>query len=74
VRSACCAALPISLTTANDDGGTVQSGRAGADARDRIDDRRIPGEHQRFSLWSFIVTAIGLGVLYRRNSRNIAIA
>ena len=26
-----------------------------------------------FSLWGLVVTAIGLGVLYRRNSRNIAI-
>jgi len=27
-----------------------------------------------FTLWGFVVDAIGLGVLYRRNSRNIAIA
>lgn len=27
-----------------------------------------------FSLWAFIVTGIGLGVLYRRSARNIAIA
>jgi hypothetical protein len=26
-----------------------------------------------FSLWGLVVTAIGLGVLYRRNSTNIAI-
>jgi len=35
--------------------------------------RTILGSISVFSIWGLITTAIGLGVLYRRNSRNIAI-
>jgi Yip1 domain len=35
--------------------------------------RTILGSISVFSIWGLIATAIGLGVLYRRNSRNIAV-
>ena len=58
------------------DGRPVQSRRARADASTTA--RRLatlPGQHQRLQhLGHRSSTAIGLGVLYRRKSRNIAIA
>ena len=35
--------------------------------------RTVLGSISVFTIWGLIVTAIGLGVLYRRKSRNIAI-
>ena len=68
------AALPISLTTGKMTmAGPYNFGAMAPTLEQGSTMAAFLGSISIFSLWGFVVTAIGLGVLYRRNSRNIAI-
>jgi hypothetical protein len=68
------AALPIALTTGKmTPTGPFNLGALAPGLEAGTTLAAFLGSISVFSLWGLVVTAIGLGVLYRRNSTNIAI-
>lgn len=68
------AALPIQLMTTNlQMAGPFNLGALVPFLEDTSTLKRFLASISIFSLWGWVVTAIGLGVLYKRNSTNIAI-